>query len=87
MGPAKIPAGVQREGRARWLCRGFLLACVKVLEQGMNKTKRILLAVGILLVDLFIFFLPLTALFLIYIIVFNPPWFRDFLNHLDQVPE
>ncbi|MBU4425091.1 MAG: hypothetical protein L6406_15495 [Desulfobacterales bacterium] len=53
----------------------------------MNKTKRILLAVGILLVDLIVFFLPLTALFLIYIIVYNPPWFRDFLNNLDQVPE
>ena len=87
MGPSKIPAAVQREGRARCLCLGFLLTCVKVLEQRMNKTKRILLAVGILLVDLFIFFLPLTALFLIYIIVYNPPWFRDFLNNLDQVPE
>jgi len=61
--------------------------CLNVLEQGMSKTKRILLAVGILLVDLFIFFLPLTALFLIYIIVFNPLWFREFLNNLDQVPE
>ena len=53
----------------------------------MNKTKRILLAVGILLVDLIVFFLPLTALFLIYIIVYNPPWFRDFLNNLDQPTE
>jgi hypothetical protein len=26
----------------------------------------------------------LTALFLIYIFIWNPPWFRDFLNRLDQ---
>ena len=87
MGLSKIPAEGQREVRARCLCLGFLLTCVEVLEQGMSKTKRILLAVGILLVDLIVFFLPLTALFLIYIIVYNPPWFRDFLNNLDQVPE
>jgi hypothetical protein len=75
------------EGQHQIPCLGSSLICLKVLEQGMNKTKRIFLAVGILLVDLFIFFLPLTALFLIYIIVFNPSWFRDFLNNLDQVPE
>ena len=53
----------------------------------MDMKKRILLSAGILLVDLFVFFLPLTALFLIYIIVFNPAWFRDFLNDLDQPAE
>jgi hypothetical protein len=52
----------------------------------MDNKKRILLAIGILLVDLVVFFLPLTALFLIYILFFNPPWFRDFLNTLD-VPQ
>jgi len=45
------------------------------------------LAIGILLVDLIVFFLPLTALFLIYILLFNPPWFRDFLNKLDVTPK
>jgi hypothetical protein len=50
----------------------------------MGKTKRLLLSLGILLVDLVIFYLPLTALFLIYILMFNPPWFRDFLNHMDD---
>jgi hypothetical membrane protein len=50
----------------------------------MNMTKRILLSVGILAVDLAVFFLPLTAFFLIYILMLNPPWFRDFLNHLDD---
>jgi hypothetical protein len=53
----------------------------------MNMTHRILLSIGILMVDLFIFFLPLTALFIIYILIFNPPWFREFLNSLDKRPE
>jgi hypothetical protein len=47
-------------------------------------TRRILLCIGILLVDLAVFALPLTALFLIYILIGNPPWFRDFLNRLDE---
>ena len=50
----------------------------------MDMTKRIFISIGILLVDLLVFFLPLTALFLIYILIFNPPWFRDFLNTLDE---
>jgi hypothetical protein len=50
----------------------------------MDMSKRILLCLGILLIDLLIFFLPLTALFLIYILLYNPPWFRDFLNNLDN---
>jgi hypothetical protein len=50
----------------------------------MDMSKRILLCLGILSVDLLIFFLPLTALFLVYIILYNPPWFRDFLNNLDK---
>jgi hypothetical protein len=50
-------------------------------------THRVLICLGILLVDLGIFFLPLTALFLIYIILYNPPWFREFLNTLDSEPD
>ena len=50
----------------------------------MIMRNRILLCVGILLVDLVVFFLPLTAIFLIYIVIFNPPWFRKFLNDLDE---
>ena len=49
----------------------------------MKMTKRIILAAGILLIDLFMFYLPLTALFLSYILIFNPPWFRDFLNNIN----
>ncbi|MBW2201786.1 MAG: hypothetical protein JRF71_13280 [Deltaproteobacteria bacterium] len=50
----------------------------------MTMTKRILLCIGILVVDLAVFALPLTALFLIYILIINPPWFREFLNRLDE---
>ena len=53
----------------------------------MSLTNRILIALGILLVDLAVFFLPLTALFLIYILFYNPPWFREFLDTLDKRPE
>ena len=49
----------------------------------MTMTKRILLCIGILLVDLAVFALPLTALFLIYILIANPIWFREFLDRLD----
>jgi hypothetical protein len=50
----------------------------------MTMTKRILICTGILLVDLVVFYLPLTALFLIYILIVNPPWFRDVLNRIDK---
>ena len=50
----------------------------------MSSTKRVLICAGILLIDIAVFFLPLTALFLIYIIMTNPPWFREFLHNLDQ---
>ncbi len=50
----------------------------------MTMTQRILLSLGILLVDLIVFYLPLTAFFLIYILIVNPPWFRNFLNNLDR---
>ena len=50
----------------------------------MDKSKRIMLGVGVLLVDLIVFFLPLSAIFLMVIVIFNPPWFREFLNNLDS---
>ena len=40
----------------------------------MSVSYRILLCVGILLIDLIVFFLPLTALFLAYIVLYNPPF-------------
>jgi hypothetical protein len=54
------------------------------MEHTMSFGQRILLSVGILLIDLIVFFLPLTALFLIYIILANPAWFREFLQKLNH---
>ena len=50
----------------------------------MSKKQRILICVIILVLDLAVFFLPLTAIFLVYIIWQNPPWFREFLHQLDH---
>jgi hypothetical protein len=50
----------------------------------MSKQNRILLALGIILLDLVIFFLPLTAFFLAYIVLYNPPWVREFLEGMDK---
>ena len=50
----------------------------------MGMSYRILLAVGILLLDAVTFFLPLSACFLAYVFLFNPPWYRNFLDRLDQ---
>ena len=49
----------------------------------MRKKQRILICVIIIVLDLAVFFLPLSAIFLVYIILQNPPWFRDFLQQLD----
>ena len=50
----------------------------------MSMFNRVLLALGVIALDLVVFFVPLTALFLAYILVYNPPWFREFLNTLDS---
>ena len=50
----------------------------------MNMTYRVLICIGILLIDLGVFFLPLTAFFLIYILLVTPPWFREFLQKLNH---
>ena len=49
----------------------------------MTMTQRVLLAVGIVVVDLVAFVLPLTALVMAYAIICNPPWFRAFMGRLD----
>jgi hypothetical protein len=50
----------------------------------MSFQKRLLLALGVILVDLVIFFVPLTSFFLAYVIIYNPPWVKDFLARLDS---
>jgi hypothetical protein len=50
----------------------------------MSLTFRILLAALLLLLDLIVFFFPISAVFIAYVIIFNPPWFKDFINGLDK---
>ncbi len=50
----------------------------------MSITHRIVICIGIILLDLVVFFLPLSALFLVYILLVNPPWFRQYLQKLAQ---
>ena len=54
-------------------CSGFIRVII------MNLALRIVLALGLVLLDAVVFFAPIGALLLAYIIVFNPPWFREFL--------
>ena len=41
--------------------------------------KKILLAAAVFLVDWLLYFLPFTAIFLIYVMFFKPVWFRDWV--------
>jgi hypothetical protein len=49
----------------------------------MSLQKKLLLAFGVIMLDLVIFFLPLTAIFLAYVIIYNPPWVKDLLERLE----
>jgi hypothetical protein len=49
----------------------------------MSLQKRLLLAFGIIMLDLVFFFLPLTAFFLAYVIIYNPPWVKYLLERLE----
>jgi hypothetical protein len=50
----------------------------------MGLPQRLVLAALIVVIDAVVFFLPLGALFLAYVIVTNPPWVREFLNRLGR---
>jgi hypothetical protein len=50
----------------------------------VSQASRLVLAVAIVLVDWAVFFFPLAALFIAYVITTNPPWVRDFLSRLDS---
>jgi hypothetical protein len=70
--------------KASWNIQIWGGAPILFLEHTMSFGQRIILSVGILLIDLIVFFLPLTALFLVYIILANPDWFREFLQKLNH---
>lgn len=50
----------------------------------MKMWKRILLCTGLLVLHYVLIFLPLAEMFIVYIILFNPRWFRRFLKNMDQ---
>jgi hypothetical protein len=52
----------------------------------VSQSSRLILALVIVLVDWAVFFVPLSALFIAYVIVTNPPAVREFLNRLDAGP-
>ena len=52
----------------------------------MDQTQRLVLAIGVVIVDAVFFVVPLAALFLAYVILTNPPWVREFLSRLDGPP-
>jgi hypothetical protein len=50
----------------------------------MTMAQRILIAAGIVVVDLVAFALPLTALLAAYVIIFYPSWFKTFVKRLEK---
>ena len=48
----------------------------------MQPSDRWLLAVALILIDLVIFFLPLTGLAAAWILIARPPWFREWVGRL-----
>jgi len=53
----------------------------------MSIGTRILISIGILALHFVGIFIPLTEFFLIYIILFNPRWFRNYLNNMAKGSE
>ena len=48
----------------------------------MRSTDRWILALLLVMVDLVIFAIPLTGMFVAYVILARPPWFRDWVEDL-----
>lgn len=48
----------------------------------MSLSKRILLALAILVLHYVVIIVPVAELFIGYVIIFNPLWLRNFLNHM-----
>ena len=59
------------------------LSVITGIVAGSCLSISVSLAAVLLLIDLVVFFLPLTAILLAYVIVLNPGWARDFINRLD----
>jgi len=50
----------------------------------MKMWKRLILVAVLLALHYLLIFLPLAELFIVYIILANPRWFRKFLDNLDK---
>lgn len=48
----------------------------------MRPSDRWLIAIALVLVDLFIFVVPLTGLFAAYALIARPPWFKSWVDEL-----
>jgi hypothetical protein len=48
----------------------------------MQTSDRWLLAVALVLIDLFIFVLPLTGLFAAYVLIVRPAWFKSWFEEM-----
>lgn len=51
----------------------------------MSIYVRIIISVAILILHFVGFLLPLTEVFIIYILLVNPEWLRNYLNNLAEV--
>lgn len=49
--------------------------------------KQFLLAIGIILVDLAVFFVPLGSFFLAYVVIARPDFFKNFVDWLYEEDE
>jgi hypothetical protein len=52
----------------------------------MSDSERIAIAVGVVLVDVFLFAVPLTGIFAAYVLIAKPRWFLDWVERLYQEP-
>lgn len=48
----------------------------------MRLYYRLLLAAGILIVDLLVFFIPLTAVLTAYVVIFRPTWYSRLVDNI-----
>lgn len=48
----------------------------------MNRTFLILIAVGVAILDLVTFFVPLSAMMILAIVIFRPRWFKEIVDDL-----
>ena len=48
----------------------------------MQPSDRWLLAIALVLIDLFVFVVPLTGLLAAYILLARPPWFKSWVEEL-----